>query len=46
TVISNDPGCTMNIAGACRRAGCDVAFRSMAEIVAEGLGLLERETGP
>jgi len=46
TVISNDPGCTMNMAGACRRAGCDVSFRSMAEVVAEGLGLLPREGTP
>jgi L-lactate dehydrogenase complex protein LldE len=42
-VISNDAGCTMNIAGACRRAECDVRFTSLAEIIAEGLGLLDRE---
>jgi L-lactate dehydrogenase complex protein LldE len=43
TVVSSDTGCTMNIAGACRRAGTGVRFRSLAEIIAEGLGLLERE---
>jgi len=43
TVVSNDAGCTMNIAGACRREGCDVGFKHIAEVIAEGLGLLERE---
>ncbi len=43
TVISNEAGCTMNMAGACRRAGHEVAFRSLAEILAEGLGLLPRD---
>jgi len=43
TVISNEAGCGMNIAGACRRAGCDVRFKSVAEVIAEGLGLLERK---
>jgi hypothetical protein len=33
----------MNIAGACRRAKSDVAFKSLAEIIAEGMGLLPRE---
>lgn len=42
TVVCNDVGCTMNIAGACRRAGVDVTFKSLAEILAEGLGLMER----
>ena len=42
TVVSNDVGCTMNIAGACRRAGVDVNFKSLAEILAEGLGLMDR----
>jgi L-lactate dehydrogenase complex protein LldE len=43
TVVSNDAGCTMNLAGACRREGAGVAFKSLAEILAESLGLLERE---
>jgi len=42
TVISNDAGCTMNISGACQREKCDVGFISLAEILAEGLGLLEK----
>jgi L-lactate dehydrogenase complex protein LldE len=42
TCISNDAGCTMNIAGACRREGVDVEFKSLAEVLAEGLGLMER----
>lgn len=42
TVISNDAGCTMNIAGACRRQGTNVGFKSLAEIIAEGLGLMDR----
>lgn len=40
-VISSEPGCTMNIAGACRRQACDTAFLSLPEIIAEGLGLME-----
>jgi len=43
TVICNEAGCGMNIAGACRRAGCNVQFKSVAEVIAEGLDLLERE---
>jgi L-lactate dehydrogenase complex protein LldE len=43
TVVSNDAGCTMNLAGACRRGGHDVGFTSLAEIVAESLGLLDGE---
>jgi len=42
TVVSNDAGCTMNISGACRRNGHNADFRSLAEIIAEGLGLMER----
>ncbi len=41
TVISNDAGCTMNWSGACRRAGCDVGFKSLAEVIAEGMGLID-----
>jgi L-lactate dehydrogenase complex protein LldE len=42
TVVSNDAGCTMNLSGSCRREGVDVNFKSLAEILAESLGLLER----
>lgn len=44
TVISNDAGCTMNIAGACRREGCAVQFKHLAEVIAEGMGLMEKGT--
>lgn len=40
TVVCNEPGCTMNIAGACRRAGHAVRFVSVAELLAESLGLM------
>jgi len=46
TVVSNDAGCTMNLSGSCRREQLDVAFKSLAEIIAEGMGLLEREAAP
>lgn len=39
--VSNDAGCTMNISGACHRREQDVKFITLAEIIAEGLGLLE-----
>lgn len=42
TVVSSEPGCTMNIAGACRRERCGASFLSLAEVIAEGLGLLPR----
>jgi hypothetical protein len=43
TVVCNDAGCTMSIAGACRRRGVRVRFTTLAEVIAEGLGLLEPE---
>ncbi|MFW6060132.1 MAG: (Fe-S)-binding protein [Phycisphaeraceae bacterium] len=43
TCVSNDAGCTMNIAGTCHRENIDVRFKSLAEIIAEGMGLLEIE---
>jgi L-lactate dehydrogenase complex protein LldE len=43
TVVCNEAGCGMNIAGACRRAGAAVGFTSLAEIIAEGLGLMPRQ---
>lgn len=42
TIVSNDAGCTMNISGTCRREGVSIEFKSLAEIIAESLGLLER----
>lgn len=45
TVVVNDSGCTMNIAGACRRNNIDVKFITLAEIIAEGLGLLDKTDG-
>lgn len=41
TIISNDAGCTMNISGSCRREGVDIQFKSLAEVIAEGLGLMD-----
>ena len=43
TVVSSEPGCTMNIAGACRRGSCAAQFKSLPEILAEGLGLMARD---
>ena len=42
TVVCNDAGCSMNISGACRRQGSEAGFITLAEIIAEGLGLMER----
>lgn len=42
TVISNDAGCTMNISGTCRREKVPVGFKSLAEVLAESLGLMEK----
>ena len=36
----------MNLGGTCRREGVDVRFLSFAELLAEGLGLLDREPMP
>jgi L-lactate dehydrogenase complex protein LldE len=43
-VVSNDAGCTMTLSGACRREGVEVRFLTLAEILAEGMGLLERSS--
>jgi L-lactate dehydrogenase complex protein LldE len=42
TVVCNEPGCSMNIEGACRRGGIAPEFISLAEVIAEGMGLLPR----
>ena len=44
TLVCNEAGCSMNIAGACRRQGVEVRTSSLAEIIAEGLGLFDSET--
>ncbi|MDX1683320.1 MAG: (Fe-S)-binding protein [Phycisphaeraceae bacterium] len=46
TVVSNDAGCTMNISGACRRENQSVGFKHIAEVIAEGMGLLPRQETP
>ena len=43
TLVCNEAGCSINIAGACRRDGLKIRTKSLAEIIAEGLGLLEPE---
>lgn len=45
-VVSNDAGCTMNIAGSCRRENKPVAFKHAAELIAESMGLLDRHDDP
>ena len=42
TVVVNDGGCTLNIAGACHRAGLDVRFVHVAQLLAEALGLMDQ----
>ncbi len=39
TTICNDAGCSMNIAGMCRRAGVDTRVVHAAELIAEAMGL-------
>ncbi len=41
TCISSEGGCTMNIAGCANRQGVNVQFKSLAEIIAESLGLMD-----
>lgn len=40
TLVCNDGGCTLNIAGSCHREGVEVGVKHIAEIIAEGLGLM------
>jgi len=44
TLVCNEAGCTMNIAGACHRQGFKIKTKSLSEIIAEGLGLFDSET--
>jgi L-lactate dehydrogenase complex protein LldE len=39
TLVCNDAGCSMNIAGMCHRKGMPVKTRHIAELMAEALGL-------
>jgi len=41
-VVSNESGCTLNLAGCCHREDVPVRFLSLAEVIAESLGLLPR----
>lgn len=43
TCVSNEGGCTMNIAGAAHREGVNTQFITLAEIIAEGMGLLDKQ---
>lgn len=44
--ICNDGGCAMNIAGQLHRNGSPVRVMHLAEVIAEGLGLLENDQEP
>jgi len=48
TVVVNDGGCTLNIAGYCHRHQIPVRFVHIAQLLAESLGLMEdiREENP
>lgn len=39
TLICNDAGCTMNIAGMCHRRGLSVQTRHIAELIAQAMGI-------
>lgn len=41
-LVCNDGGCTLNIAGALHRDGVNIPTKHIAEIIAEGLGLMPR----
>jgi len=43
TLVCNDGGCALNIAGSAHRQSAAVKLKHLAEIIAEGLGLLPRE---
>ncbi len=42
-LICNDGGCALNIMGALNRQGSDMRTKHLAEVVAEGLGLMDVE---
>jgi L-lactate dehydrogenase complex protein LldE len=39
TLVCNDAGCTMNIAGMCHRGGMDVRVKHIAELMADAMGI-------
>jgi L-lactate dehydrogenase complex protein LldE len=39
TLVCNDAGCSMNIAGMCHRNGMETKVRHMAELIADAMGL-------
>ena len=41
TVVCNDGGCALNIAGSCHREHVDVQLKHIAELIAEGLGVMD-----
>ena len=41
TVVSNETGCTLTMQGLARRNGQAVAFKHLAEVLAEALGLMD-----
>lgn len=46
TLVCNDGGCSMNIAGACRRQGLDIRVRHIAEILNEAMARAEQGRSP
>jgi L-lactate dehydrogenase complex protein LldE len=43
TVIVNEGGCTLNIAGYCHRQGLNLRFVHIAQLLAESLGLMDQK---
>ena len=45
-LICNDAGCSLNITGSLHRRGIGVRTKHIAELIAEGLGLMPTDEGP
>ena len=43
TVVVNEGGCTLNIAGYCHRQGLNIRFIHIAQLLAESLGLMSQQ---
>ncbi|MFC1781957.1 (Fe-S)-binding protein [Planctomycetota bacterium] len=43
TVVVNEGGCTLNIAGYCHRQGLNIRFVHIAQLLAESLGLMNQQ---
>ncbi len=43
TVVVNEGGCTLNIAGYCHRQGINIRFVHIAQLLAESLGLMNQQ---